>query len=192
MEHLVEEYVNKTECYPVSERRARIRTMLLEVTRALEHHGIEYWLDSGSLLGAVRGGDIIPHDVDADLGMTQASMDELRRTNLSTLLPRYELFLRDSPLYQDGPFPYLPGRFVDTHTGLYTDIFEFIPALRPANSSFSTANGTVGALLMPSVNAIVNGTIEMLGPVSSGCWWTCKYCAASWHFSIPRDWVFPL
>ncbi|KDO34086.1 hypothetical protein SPRG_01360 [Saprolegnia parasitica CBS 223.65] len=188
MEHLVEDYVNKTECYPVSERRARIRTMLLEITRALEHHGIEYWLDSGTLLGAVRGGDIIPHDVDADIGLTQASMNELRHTNLSTLLPRYELFLRDSPLYRDGPYWYLPGRFVDKHTGLYTDVFEFLPSQQPANATFSSSNGTIGELLMPSADAIVNGTVEMLGPVQSGCWYTCKYCPDTWYFNIPREW----
>lgn len=37
----------------------------------LARHGIVHWLDYGSLLGAVREGELIPWDPDADLGILQ-------------------------------------------------------------------------------------------------------------------------
>jgi phosphorylcholine metabolism protein LicD len=33
-------------------------------------NGVEYWLDDGALLGAVRHGHLIPWDIDLDIGMT--------------------------------------------------------------------------------------------------------------------------
>lgn len=41
---------------------------LRQVKQVLDKHGIEYWLDTGTLLGAVRNGKIIPWDGDIDLG----------------------------------------------------------------------------------------------------------------------------
>ncbi|KDO34085.1 hypothetical protein SPRG_01359 [Saprolegnia parasitica CBS 223.65] len=189
MNHLVEEYVDKTECYSVAERRARIRMLLLEAARALEYQKIEYWLDSSSLAGAVRERDVSPDDVDAAIGLTQASMDQLRHSRLITLHPRYALFLKDSPHYRDGPFPYPSGRFVDTQTGLYTNIFEFFPSRQPASAPISIATGTLGAELMPLTKGNVT---EMLGPVVSPRTSACKYCADGGHFNVLTDWVFPL
>ncbi len=40
-----------------------------DVAAMLTDMGIEWWADYGTLLGAVRGGGIIRHDKDADLGM---------------------------------------------------------------------------------------------------------------------------
>jgi hypothetical protein len=41
------------------------------VADLLEEHGITYWLDYGTLLGAVRHGDLIPWDGDADFGILE-------------------------------------------------------------------------------------------------------------------------
>lgn len=43
--------------------------MLPYVAKLLEEHNIKYWLDWGTLLGAVRNGRMIPWDYDIDLGM---------------------------------------------------------------------------------------------------------------------------
>jgi len=43
---------------------------LLKVVRdRLDEASVKYWLDYGTLIGAVRDGDIIPHDTDADIGI---------------------------------------------------------------------------------------------------------------------------
>lgn len=41
---------------------------LRQVKEVLDEHGIEFWLDFGTLLGAIRDGKFIPWDGDIDLG----------------------------------------------------------------------------------------------------------------------------
>lgn len=35
----------------------------------LDDAGVRYWLEAGSLLGAMRSGDVLPWDHDVDIGM---------------------------------------------------------------------------------------------------------------------------
>ncbi|EQC33788.1 hypothetical protein SDRG_08472 [Saprolegnia diclina VS20] len=212
MGHLSVEYVNKTDCYTVEDRRAMIRTMVYTLLDGLEANGIEYWLDSGSLLGSVRDGGLIPFDLDADFGLTHDSFTKLRRTPIP-FPSRYELFVNKSPLYRKGPYAYLPGRFVDKHKGFYVDLFEFHPSINHTQVNTTTSlhvdGGTHATLRTKDAVVNVESTnvntsthlevtttttvaIDVLAPVASVCWWACKHCPAPNHFVVPRDWVFPL
>lgn len=52
--------------------------LLTFVHELLERHGIRHWLDYGTLLGAVRTGELIAWDDDIDIGMFASDLDRLR------------------------------------------------------------------------------------------------------------------
>ena len=49
------------------ELASRLEHLLCAVVAVLEHNGLDYWLDRGTLLGAYRIGSVIRGDEDADL-----------------------------------------------------------------------------------------------------------------------------
>ncbi|XP_069738621.1 ribitol 5-phosphate transferase FKRP [Phaenicophaeus curvirostris] len=55
-----------------------LRETARHVVAALEAAGVRYWLEGGSLLGAVRLGDIIPWDYDVDLGIYRDDVGKCR------------------------------------------------------------------------------------------------------------------
>ncbi len=61
-----------------------IRTMLRNMHDLLTQNNITYWIDGGTLLGAVRHGNIIPWDDDADICILKK--DEVRFTQLQPIL----------------------------------------------------------------------------------------------------------
>ena len=56
------------ECLTSTVKIAALRNLLINTTKLLERAGITYWLDYGTLLAAVRDGELIPWDHDADIG----------------------------------------------------------------------------------------------------------------------------
>lgn len=54
-----------------------LRETAAHVFQVLESYNIRYWLEGGSLLGAIRNGDIIPWDYDVDIGVYQEDLIKL-------------------------------------------------------------------------------------------------------------------
>ena len=93
----------------------RIQLEILDVTaKFCDEHGISYWLNAGTLIGAVRHKGYIPWDDDIDLGM---------------LRPDYDKFIASFNEHNEGykavcfendrgfPFPF--AKVMDTSTVLY-------------------------------------------------------------------------
>jgi len=65
--------------------------ILLEVDRICKKHGIEYWLEWGTLLGAVRHKGFVPWDDDMDLGMRSPDYERFIEICPQELDPKYIL-----------------------------------------------------------------------------------------------------
>lgn len=48
---------------------------LVDITRALDSHGIRHWLSDGTLLGLVREGNLIRRDADTDVGVEASTFN---------------------------------------------------------------------------------------------------------------------
>ena len=65
--------------------------MLYILDKVLIDNGIEYWVDGGTLLGAVRHHGIIPWDDDGDILVWEKDEDKIK--NLGPILAKYNLTL---------------------------------------------------------------------------------------------------
>ena len=84
------------------------------VTKFCDEHGIKYWLNAGTLLGAIRHKGYIPWDDDIDLGMLRPDYDRFMKEFNGTY-PRYECHC----LENDPDFCFEFGKVYDNHTVLY-------------------------------------------------------------------------
>lgn len=118
----------------------RMLDILLEVDRICQKHNINYWLEGGTLLGAVRHGGFIPWDDDLDIAVMFNEYPKMLKILESELPEQYVLQthetdknyyfssfskVRDlnSLLIEDGK----PDRDY-LYQGIYIDIFPMIYA----------------------------------------------------------------
>jgi len=112
--------------------------MLIEFDAICKKHQLRYWLDSGSLLGAVRHQGFIPWDDDIDLAMPIEDYKrflEIGKTELSN-----DIFLQTAQTDPDFKFDYAKLRSnnasivefhekdksINYHQGVFVDIFPML------------------------------------------------------------------
>lgn len=88
--------------------------ILNTVTDFCEKNKIKYWLDSGTLLGAIRHKGYIPWDDDIDIGMLRVDFDRFMHT-FNQEGGRYKFICNEL----DAACVYPYGKVLDTSTVLY-------------------------------------------------------------------------
>ena len=116
----------------------RILDILVEIDKVCRKHEIGYWIDFGTLLGAVRHGGFIPWDDDLDIAMTSEDFKKFLEIAPKELPP--SLFLQTKTT--DPSYSFIVNKvrdkgsfFITQHEdftkdyqkGLYVDIFEAVP-----------------------------------------------------------------
>ncbi|MBQ7416121.1 MAG: LicD family protein [Oscillospiraceae bacterium] len=97
-----EQHLNDTQRY--------ILHVLREVTRVLDELQIPYFMQGGTMLGAIRHGGFIPWDDDVDLGIPRADYDRLLKEVSARLPENLELRTYDD----ETDHHYYFARIVDT------------------------------------------------------------------------------
>ncbi|KAF1315603.1 hypothetical protein FI667_g15921, partial [Globisporangium splendens] len=173
--HLEDGFYNPTDCFTRADIQQIILGLVFTIADVFERNNVSYWLDSGTLLGSYREQNVIPYDLDADIGIDEATYIRLRDNNELLEFPSvYEFHMFEAKFRNHGHRDAaIPVRLVHTKSGLYIDIFVFLESKTPA--------------IDPE---------PMFGPLPSLCFVGCARCprvnGAITEFKIPKNWVFPL
>jgi lipopolysaccharide cholinephosphotransferase len=129
--------------------------ILKEFAVICKKHNLTYWLDAGTLLGAVRHGGFIPWDDDLDVGMP--THDYRKFLEIAEKELPSNLFLQTKKTNPKVPFFYAKLRdnnslFVDhrmdmrlaSHKGVYMDVFEYVPCPKLSKSIIRFFYKTIG------------------------------------------------
>lgn len=203
-------YVRPGACVTPDQRLKALEDLVYALKVMLENSQVQYWVDSGTLLGQYRARELIPWDYNADFGTTIEGLQYLRTTDKETMeVPEgYELNVFNSSVYGNGQCsPGVPAQLVDTKFGFYANIFAFEEFEGLFKDEVRAAR-----FEDEEENVVGNGVIveKLVGPVASTAWHRCAHCnevdggneerkskasnaaPVKKHFRIPRDWVFPL
>lgn len=98
----------------------RLQLNILDITASFcEKNGINYWLDSGTLIGAVRHKGYIPWDDDIDIGMLRDDYEKFSQS-FNKLNNKYKFVCVENDDQYCLPF----GKVLDTSTVLYEPDFS--------------------------------------------------------------------
>ena len=75
---------------PLRTLQLQMLDILIEFDRICKKHNIRYWLDAGTLLGAIRHGGFIPWDDDIDVCMFPADYKKFCKVCQAELAPPYK------------------------------------------------------------------------------------------------------
>lgn len=133
----------RSEYNPEGSDQRRMQLRMLEtlkyIDRICRDNDIQYWLSSGTLLGAVRHGGFIPWDDDADIELLKADYDKLKHILLQCPDSRFALQYGGNDVEYLWPY----YRIVDTESkvrqfsmqecnykydGLAVDVFYMAPS----------------------------------------------------------------
>lgn len=101
---------------PLSPEELKIYQMniLDTVAEFCEKNNIKYWIDSGTLLGAIRHGGYIPWDDDIDIGMLREDYDRFL-SEFNETSEEFKVYSIENN--QDFPYPF--AKVLDLSTELY-------------------------------------------------------------------------
>lgn len=122
--------------------RQHLLQLLGNFTALADSLGLEYWMCSGTLLGAVRNGGLIPWDDDVDLCVTRDALERLcRHLRGDEAASPVRVYLDDGFVYKfvlEEPRP----------RPIFVDLFVMEPALQSAASPSSPALGWLDRVLL--------------------------------------------
>lgn len=84
------------------------------ISEYCKKNNINYWLDSGTLIGAVRHNGYIPWDDDIDVGMLRKDFEKFIHT-FNNYNPRYQVYNIET----DSSFTFAYAKVLDLNTVLY-------------------------------------------------------------------------
>ena len=137
----MKEYISlekETKCNcDISEKRKQIWNIELELLFKLDEvckkYNLRYWLDSGTLLGAIRHHGFIPWDDDIDLVMPRCDYDKLVKISKQEFTePYYFQIINNDPNYAgihakirntNTTAIFKSWLFTDVNQGIFIDIF---------------------------------------------------------------------
>jgi lipopolysaccharide cholinephosphotransferase len=189
----------------------RLLKIFAEVCREL---GLTYWLDSGTLLGAVRHDGFIPWDDDVDVAMPRDHYEEFLRL-APELLP-YDVYLDTSLEFaklRDRFSTRIPLKDTGPRDSVYIDIFPFRrrPAMRKALARIRmlippydvpslVKDGPVAyriyrfAIRVAAIFMRVTGlmwVVRFLSLFGNRHYWAYDL-TKTWHHHFNDEWIFPL
>ena len=114
--------------------------LLEDVVKNIEIINCQYWLDGGTLLGAVRDKKLIPWDHDLDIGVKYEN-DEILKKLISQLRKKYYIralpFSNEDNVWNLGKYRIIkvyPRKYLFLHEKLCLDIFIFYHDVLESNN----------------------------------------------------------